>query len=261
MNKKGAAVSNKNGERKLVSQKILGNRIRRIRKELEMTQTELGEKIGVSFVTVSNWETGKHKPEMEQLKKVAEQANIELDTLLYNNTIIKVNKVVNEPAKVESKAKEVTAVKTKAVKSVEPVKAATPAKKAVAVKKEKSTEPVNKLIKVRQRDLSKTTSPVVQASSVVALQLEDELTTLLNGVSKAKQDELLKQAERITVYNYAMKGIRSRIKTKKSSAFVYLGKNSILDKFFEYHMKNPFKAVTDDTIEGFERTLEAVYNG
>ncbi len=38
-------------------------RIRRVRKRLDLNQTEFGQLLNVHFVTVSNWERGVHDPE------------------------------------------------------------------------------------------------------------------------------------------------------------------------------------------------------
>ncbi len=43
-----------------------------MRKKNRMTQTELGEKLGVSYMTVRRWETGKSKPKLDEMNKLAE---------------------------------------------------------------------------------------------------------------------------------------------------------------------------------------------
>lgn len=42
----------------IMDQQKIGRFISELRKELGMTQTELGEKLGVSYKAVSKWETG-----------------------------------------------------------------------------------------------------------------------------------------------------------------------------------------------------------
>jgi DNA-binding protein len=44
--------------------KRIGNFIAEVRKQQNMTQRELAEKIGVSDKTISKWETGKSMPEL-----------------------------------------------------------------------------------------------------------------------------------------------------------------------------------------------------
>lgn len=49
-----------------------GKKIRRARREADLTQTELAEKIPVYKTTVSNWETDKYPPDYENLKRLSE---------------------------------------------------------------------------------------------------------------------------------------------------------------------------------------------
>ena len=44
--------------------------IKKIRKELLLTQAEFAEKLGVSFETVNRWENGKHAPTMKAKRKI-----------------------------------------------------------------------------------------------------------------------------------------------------------------------------------------------
>ena len=48
----------------------LGNRIKRLRKELGISQKELAERIGVSNSRVSNWEQGINRPDADILSKL-----------------------------------------------------------------------------------------------------------------------------------------------------------------------------------------------
>lgn len=48
----------------------LGNRIKRLRKELGISQKELAERIGVSNSRVSNWEQGINRPDADILAKL-----------------------------------------------------------------------------------------------------------------------------------------------------------------------------------------------
>ena len=47
------------------------NRIKAMRKEVGLSQKELGEKIGVGQATVSAWETGRNHPDNETLYKLS----------------------------------------------------------------------------------------------------------------------------------------------------------------------------------------------
>ena len=50
----------------------MGERIKQLRKEIGMTQTELAEKIGVTKGTVSTWETDSRKPTFGKLIKLCD---------------------------------------------------------------------------------------------------------------------------------------------------------------------------------------------
>ena len=63
----------------------LGNKILTIRKKRELSQEELGEMIGVTRQTISNWELGETSPNPEQLKLLSNVLKISIDDLLDNN--------------------------------------------------------------------------------------------------------------------------------------------------------------------------------
>ena len=46
--------------------------IKAIRAKMFITQTELAEKIGVSFASVNRWEQGYHEPTMKAKRKLAQ---------------------------------------------------------------------------------------------------------------------------------------------------------------------------------------------
>ena len=48
----------------------MGERIKQLRKEMGLTQTELGEKLDVTKGTVYTWETNSRKPSFEKLMKL-----------------------------------------------------------------------------------------------------------------------------------------------------------------------------------------------
>lgn len=57
----------------------LGKRIKHARKEAELTQLEVAQKVNVSRATVINWELGRTNPTALQLKKLAEICNKDID--------------------------------------------------------------------------------------------------------------------------------------------------------------------------------------
>lgn len=58
------------------------NVYKRARMIAGLTQTELAEKVGVSAVTVHNWENGESFPRVKRLKKIAEALNTTVAELI-----------------------------------------------------------------------------------------------------------------------------------------------------------------------------------
>lgn len=59
-----------------------GEYIYKLRTEAEMSQVQLAEKLGVSDKAVSKWETGKAKPQVDMLKKLANIFSVSIESLL-----------------------------------------------------------------------------------------------------------------------------------------------------------------------------------
>lgn len=72
-----------------------GNYIYELRKKENITQGELGKKLGVSSKAISKWENGCSKPQVEMLKKLAVIFNISLDELV-NLSILKKDKSITK---------------------------------------------------------------------------------------------------------------------------------------------------------------------
>lgn len=64
----------------------------KMRKEIGLSQEELGNKLNVARQTVSKWELGETTPEMDKLIKISEVFNITLDELIKDE---KVNEKTN----------------------------------------------------------------------------------------------------------------------------------------------------------------------
>ena len=62
--------------------KQIGRKITNLRKENNMTQMELADKLGISFQAVSNWERGNTMPDISKLPELAEIFHITVDELL-----------------------------------------------------------------------------------------------------------------------------------------------------------------------------------
>lgn len=74
----------------------LGKKIFNLRKKKGLSQEELGERVGVTRQTISNWELLETSPNPEQLKLLSKEFNISIDELLDNNVNnIMIQKVSN----------------------------------------------------------------------------------------------------------------------------------------------------------------------
>lgn len=61
----------------------IGKRIKELRKELNWTQIELSEKVGVSSQVISNWERGYTSPNHDDISKLSQIFNVSSDTILF----------------------------------------------------------------------------------------------------------------------------------------------------------------------------------
>ena len=59
----------------------IGERIKAARKQAGMTQQELADRLGISYVGISNWESGKRKPKQETLERIAAVLDVPLGVL------------------------------------------------------------------------------------------------------------------------------------------------------------------------------------
>lgn len=74
----------------------IGREISKRRKELNMTQVELADKLLVSYQAVSQWENGKSMPELSNLTRLAEVLDMPLEKLLGQKEAEVVEKVIDE---------------------------------------------------------------------------------------------------------------------------------------------------------------------
>ena len=73
---------------------MIGNRVKKARIKLGMTQTELGNKIGVSKVSISGYEDGTKKPKMKTFLLLVKVLNVSADYLLGKDVPV----VIEHPA-------------------------------------------------------------------------------------------------------------------------------------------------------------------
>lgn len=67
----------------------IGKFIAKLRKEKNMTQQQLADKIGISFKTVSKWETGRGMPELSLLKPLSDELEVSINELLSGERVQK----------------------------------------------------------------------------------------------------------------------------------------------------------------------------
>lgn len=60
-------------------------KLKSIRKQSEMSQEQLAEKLGVSRQAVTKWETDAGIPDIENIKAISSLFDISIDELLSNN--------------------------------------------------------------------------------------------------------------------------------------------------------------------------------
>ena len=69
-------------EESIVDMKKVGEQIAALRRANGLTQNELGERLGVSFQSVSKWENNSAVPELEKLIKMSDVFGVTLDQLV-----------------------------------------------------------------------------------------------------------------------------------------------------------------------------------
>lgn len=69
----------------------VGRRIKQIRKNKGLNQTDFAKRIGATLPAVSNWETGKNLPNNERLKAIADIGNLTVDELLHGKLGVKIH--------------------------------------------------------------------------------------------------------------------------------------------------------------------------
>ena len=65
-----------------MDQEKIGQFIKKIREENNLTQKELADRLGVTFQAVSKWENGKNAPDLGILKQISDEFNVNIDEIL-----------------------------------------------------------------------------------------------------------------------------------------------------------------------------------
>lgn len=72
-----------------MNQVKIGEFIAKCRKDKKMTQVELGEKLGVTEKSISNWENGRNMPDLSLFKPLCDELNITINDLMSGEKIDK----------------------------------------------------------------------------------------------------------------------------------------------------------------------------
>lgn len=97
-------------------------RLKELREAYKLNQTELGEILGVTNQTVSNWENENIAPSIEMVEKIANYFKVSVDYLLFrtDSLTIKVNNLTLEQiAHVQSIVNDIEELNRKIKKSSE----------------------------------------------------------------------------------------------------------------------------------------------
>ena len=86
-----------------------GEQLRKIREFRGLSLAQLAKRSGVGQSTLSQWETGKHKPRFEQLKKVLDALNITHEQLYQDFDVVFVREAIE---KFQTGAKDIEVVLT-----------------------------------------------------------------------------------------------------------------------------------------------------
>ena len=66
---------------------MIGEKIAELRKQNNMSQEELAEKLGISRQSVSKWESGQSLPDIEKLPVLSDLFHVSIDYLVKDNTL------------------------------------------------------------------------------------------------------------------------------------------------------------------------------
>lgn len=70
----------------------IGDKIKQLREEINMSRSELAQKIGITYYALSKYETNERQPDYDTLKNIANLFNVSTDYLLGRSNIRNPNK-------------------------------------------------------------------------------------------------------------------------------------------------------------------------
>ncbi|CCV63942.1 transcriptional regulator, DNA-binding protein [Alteracholeplasma palmae J233] len=81
----------------MFNMKEIGKKISTLRKNNNLTQLELADKLGITYQAVSNWERGDSMPDISKLSELSQIFNVTIDELLGNSKVSEtVEKIINQ---------------------------------------------------------------------------------------------------------------------------------------------------------------------
>jgi len=86
----------------------VGRKISELRKEKNMTQMELANRLNISFQAVSNWERGNSMPDISKLPELAEILGTSIDELLGEKSEL-IENIINDQTEEYLKSNSVSA--------------------------------------------------------------------------------------------------------------------------------------------------------
>ena len=81
----------------------MGNSIKTCRKAVGLTQTELGEKLGVGQYIIAKWETGVNNPAPDDLAKIAKVLGVSI-AVLFGEQPLASNTLLSPPPELRTRA-------------------------------------------------------------------------------------------------------------------------------------------------------------
>ena len=63
------------------------NRIKKLRQEKDILQSDLAKRLKVGQATISNWETGRYEPDQDALREMSKIFGVSIDYILGNTDI------------------------------------------------------------------------------------------------------------------------------------------------------------------------------
>ncbi len=81
------------------NKKLLGKRIKELRKRAGLTQEKLAEYINIETTSLSGIESGRHYPSLPTLEKISNSLNVEMKALFDFNHLVSIEQIKSDIVK------------------------------------------------------------------------------------------------------------------------------------------------------------------